>query len=311
MMTRLGRSDLDIAPICLGGNVFGWTADRETSFAILDAFAEGGGDFIDTADQYSAWVDGNPGGVSESTIGAWLADRRPERIVVATKVGKHPEALGLAPHNVRAACEGSLRRLGLETIDLYYAHEDDPSVPLDESVQAFADLQAEGKIRHVALSNFEADRLHAWLETADGLGVPRPVAVQPHYNLIERDAEAALLPAAVEQGLAVVPYYALASGFLTGKYRTAEDLRHGARGPRAAAYAGDTAWRVVAALLDVAAARAAAPATIALAWLQAQPGVAAPIASASRPEQLAALLAARDVQLSADELAMLSAPNAE
>jgi len=305
-MTRLGESDLDVAPLCLGGNVFGWTADRDASFAILDAFVEGGGDFIDTADQYSAWVDGNPGGVSESIIGEWLADRRPAGVVVATKVGKHPDARGLAPVNVRAACEGSLRRLGVEAIDLYYAHEDDPDVAIEEVVDGFAALQRDGLVRHVALSNFEADRVRAWVEAADRLGVARPVVLQPHYNLVHREAERGLLQAALELGMSVVPYYALASGFLTGKYRSSADLERSARGPRAAAYASDAAWRVVEALLDIAASRGVAPATIALAWLQAQPGVAAPIASASRPEQLGALLAASGVELEPAELGRLA-----
>ncbi|MFJ6114590.1 aldo/keto reductase [Agrococcus sediminis] len=303
---QLGTSDLRVRPLCFGGNVFGWTADRDTSFEILDGFVEGGGDFIDTADQYSVWVDGNGGGESETIIGEWLADRRPEGLTVATKVGKHPDSAGLAPDTVVSACEGSLRRLGVEAIDLYYAHEDDPSVAMEESVRAFGALQAAGKIRHVGLSNFAPERLRAWVEAADALSLPRPVVLQPHYNLVERSAEQELLPAARDAGMSTVPYYSLASGFLTGKYRTPADLETGARGPRAGAYATDAGWRVVEALVDIAEARAVEPATVALAWLRTREGVAAPIASASRPAQLPALLASIGFELAAADVERLT-----
>lgn len=306
-MTRIGMSGPDVFPLCLGGNVFGWTADRDASFAILDAFADGGGTFIDTADQYSVWAQGNPGGVSETIIGDWLADRRPEGIVIATKVGKHPDMLGLAPDTVRRACEASLQRLGLESIDVYYAHQDDQTVPILETVQAFAELEADGLVRHVGLSNFEAPRMRAWLDAADRLGVARPVVLQPEYNLVERGIEAELLPAAVDAGLTVVPYYSLASGFLTGKYRSVDDRASTARSGRAASYATPENLRAVDALMAIAEQRGVEPATVALAWLRAQPGVVAPIASASTASQVDSLLASGRLELDGSELELLDA----
>lgn len=233
-MTRIGSSDLDVFPLALGGNVFGWTADRDAAFAVLDAFVDGGGDFIDTADSYSAWVPGNEGGESETIIGAWLASRRPQGVVVATKVSQHPAFRGLSAGNVRRAAEASLARLGVDEIDLYYAHFDDESVPLEETVEAFGALVTDGLVRHVAVSNYTADRIRQWIDIADRLGVARPVAVQPHYNLVHRnDVEDTIIPVAEEFGLSLVPYYALASGFLTGKYRSTDAGERGLRGPPA------------------------------------------------------------------------------
>jgi aryl-alcohol dehydrogenase-like predicted oxidoreductase len=308
-MTRIGSSDLDVFGLCLGGNVFGWTADRDESFRILDAFVDGGGTFVDTADGYSAWVPGNFGGESETLIGEWLDARRPADVVVATKVSQHPDFRGLSAPNVRAAAEASLKRLGVETIDLYYAHRDDPSVPLAETVQAFGDLVRDGLVRYTAVSNYSADRIREWVRTADELGVPRPVAVQPHYNLVERGAEADVLPLAQELGLGVAPYYSLASGFLTGKYRSADAATDGGAGsPRAqgaARYATERNLRVVDALERIGAAHGESIATTALAWLRSRPAIVAPIASASHAGQVPDLLEAGRLELTAEEVAEL------
>ncbi len=307
-MTRIGNSDLDVLPLSLGGNVFGWTADRDASFAVLDAFAEGGGDFIDTADSYSAWVEGNSGGESETIIGEWLASRRPQGVVVATKVSQHPEFAGLSGANVRRAAEASLARLGVDAIDLYYAHFDDESVPLEETVAAFGGLVSDGLVRHVAVSNYTAERIREWIDIATRLGVALPVAVQPHYNLVHRNVvEETIIPVAEEFGLGLVPYYSLASGFLTGKYRTTD--ASGQSSPRAAGaakYATDAGLRVIDALEEVGAAHGASIAATALAWLRAQPTVVAPIASASRADQVPDLLAGARLDLGADEVALLN-----
>ncbi|MCR2763633.1 aldo/keto reductase [Microbacterium sp. zg.B48] len=307
-MTRIGNSSLDILPLSLGGNVFGWTADRDASFAILDAFAAGGGDFIDTADSYSAWVPGNSGGDSERIIGAWLASRRPADIVVATKVSKHPDFPGLSAQNVRAAAEASLQRLGVDTIDLYYAHYDDPSVPLEETVAAFGRLVTDGLVRYTAVSNFSADRIREWIGIAEATGSAVPVAVQPHYNLVHRNTvEESIVPVAEEFGLGLVPYSALASGFLTGKYRSTDAA--GQASPRArgaAKYATAQGLQILDTLESVGTAHGVSISATALAWLRVQPTVVAPIASASRVEQVADLLDGARVELSADEIAELT-----
>lgn len=306
-MTRLGRSDLDILPLSLGGNVFGWTADRDTSFAVLDAFHAGGGNFIDTADGYSAWVPGNSGGESETLIGEWLASRKPSNVVVATKVSTHPDFRGLSAANVRAAAEASLQRLGVDTIDLYYAHFDDAENPLEETVAAFGDLVSDGLVRHVAVSNYTAERIREWVSLAEASGVALPVAIQPHYNLVHRtDVERDIVPVAEQYGMSLVPYFALASGFLTGKYRTADATGDSPRAEGAAKLATPAGLALIDALEEVGDAHGASIATTALAWLRAQPAVAAPIASASKVEQVADLLASAHLELSADELAHLS-----
>jgi aryl-alcohol dehydrogenase (NADP+) len=305
-MTRIGSSDLDVFPLNLGGNVFGWTADRDESFRILDAFVAGGGDFIDTADSYSAWIDGNSGGESETIIGEWLASRKPSGVTVATKVSQHPQFRGLAAANVRAAAEASLTRLGAERIDLYYAHFDDETVPLEETVAAFGALVQDGLVRHTALSNYSADRIREWIAIARDLGVAEPVAVQPHYSIVERGIEQDVLPVAEEFGLGVIPYFSLAKGFLTGKYRSTE--ADGAGSPRAAAasaYATEKNLRVVDALERIGGAHGASIATAALAWLRSRPAVAAPLASASRVDQVADLVAAGRLELTAEEVAEL------
>lgn len=306
-MTRIGTSDLDVLPLALGGNVFGWTADRDASFAVLDAFVDGGGDFIDTADSYSSWVPGNEGGESETIVGEWLASRKPSGVVVATKVSQHPQFRGLAASNVRRAAEASLARLGVEEIDLYYAHFDDESVPLEETVGAFGQLVEDGLVRHVAVSNYSAERVREWVEIAHRIDTALPVAVQPHYNLVHRnDVEDTIIPVAEEFELGLIPYYSLASGFLTGKYRSTD--AEGQSSPRAqgaAKYATPAGLRIIDALEEIGHAHGASVAATSLAWLRARPTVVAPIASARSIEQVPDLLAGARLELSADEVQTL------
>lgn len=307
-MTRIGTSDLSVFPLSLGGNVFGWTADRDTSFAVLDAFVAGGGDFVDTADGYSAWVPGNSGGESETIIGEWLASRNPQNVVVATKVSQHPDFMGLAGENVRKAAEASLARLGVDSIDLYYAHFDDESVPLEETVTAFGQLVTDGLVRNVAVSNYTAARIREWIEIADRIGTARPVAVQPHYNLVHRNTvEETIIPVAEEFDLGLVPYYSLASGFLTGKYRSTDAAgQDSPRAQGAAKYATDAGLRIIDALEEIGDAHGASIAATSLAWLRAQPTVVAPIASARTVQQVPDLLHGARLELSTDEVQHLS-----
>jgi aryl-alcohol dehydrogenase-like predicted oxidoreductase len=312
-MNRIGRTDLDVFPLCLGGNVFGWTADEVASFAVLDAYVDAGGNFIDTADSYSEWADGNIGGESETIIGRWLARRRGTRdsLVIATKVGQAPGREGLAPANIRTAADASLARLGVESIDLYFAHEDDPATPLDQTIAAFDDLVRAGKVRYVAASNYTAPRLAEALATAERAGHAPYVALQVHYSLVHRDEFETDLAAVCEaHSAACVAYSALADGFLTGKYRPGHGLPQSERAEDAAAYLTDAGVRVLDAVDAVAARRTAPVAAIALAWLMAQPTVAAAIASARTPEQLAELLQSVHVHLSRDDLALLDAASA-
>jgi aryl-alcohol dehydrogenase-like predicted oxidoreductase len=311
-MTVIGSSDLDVFPLGLGGNTFGWTSDKETSFAVLDAYLAGGGNFVDTADSYSAWVPGHTGGESETIIGEWLAARgNRDSVIVATKVSRHPQFRGLSRSNVLAAADASLIRLGTDYIDLYYAHYDDPDVPVAEAAGAFSELQQAGKIRHVGLSNFTAPRLHEWFTVTAAEGFAPPVALQPLYNLVERASyESSLEPVVAETGLGVLPYSGLASGFLAGKYRSASDQAGNARQPGAAKYLTPSGLAVLAALDAIAAARRVTQATVALAWLRTRPQVAAPLASARTVEQLPALLAAATLELTADEIAALDKASA-
>jgi aryl-alcohol dehydrogenase-like predicted oxidoreductase len=306
-MTRIGRSDLDVLPLSLGGNVFGWTADRDATFAILDAFHAGGGNFIDTADSYSAWVPGNSGGESETLIGEWLASRQPENVVVATKVSQHPDFSGLSAANVRAAAEASLTRLGVDAIDLYYAHFDDADTPLEETVAAFGDLVSDGLVRYVAVSNYSADRIRSWIELAQAGGSDLPIAIQPHYNLVHRnDVEETIVPVAEEFDLSLVPYYGLASGFLTGKYRSTDAADQSSpRAQGAAKFATAHGLRIIDTLEQIGTAHGASIAATALAWLRAQPTVVAPIASASRVDQVADLLTSARIDLTSEEIAAL------
>jgi aryl-alcohol dehydrogenase-like predicted oxidoreductase len=309
-MARIGNSELTVHPLSLGGNVFGWTADEATSFAVLDAFAAGGGDFIDTADVYSAWIDGNSGGESETVIGHWLARRgRRDDVVIATKVGGHPDFKGLKAETIKNAAEASLRRLGTDHIDLYYSHFDDPDTPVEEIVTALDALVKEGKVRAVGASNISPERLAASLDFAEREGLTRYEILQPHYNLVEREHyEGPLADLVAARGLSAAPYFGLAAGFLTGKYRPGGAPVGSAREGKAAAYlAQERGPRVLAALDEVASAHGAEVASVALAWLRAQPTVVAPIASARTPEQLPALLASATLDLTGAEVAALSA----
>ncbi|MFI8850835.1 aldo/keto reductase [Streptomyces sp. NPDC053499] len=306
---------LSVSPLVLGGNVFGWTADTPTSFAVLDAYTDGGGNTIDTADAYSAWVEGNKGGESETVIGEWLAARGSsvrDNVVIATKVARHPDHMGLAPATIKAACEDSLRRLRTDRIDLYYTHFDDESVEVSDIIGTLDELVKEGKVREIAASNIAPTRLAESLAFSDREGLARYVALQPHYNLVSRDTyEGELAALAQRESLAVLPYYALASGFLTGKYRPGEAAPEGARTGKAAQYlATERGQRVLAALTTVANAHQCAEATVALAWLAAQPTVAAPIASARTVDQLPALMAVADLRLTTEELRLLTEASA-
>jgi aryl-alcohol dehydrogenase-like predicted oxidoreductase len=300
-------SELDVFPLALGGNTFGWTSDESTSRDVLDAYVGAGGNFLDTADGYSAWVPGNSGGESETIIGGWLAARgNRDRVVVATKVSQHPQFRGLAASNVAAAADASLKRLGTDYIDLYYAHYDDANTPLEETAGAFDALVKAGKVRMIGVSNYTADRVREWFAVARANGFALPVAIQPHYNLVSRVRyEREIAPVAAAEHLAVVPYYGLASGFLTGKYKTAADLDVSPRGGSAAGYLNADGLAVVNVLEDVAAGHGVAPATVALAWLRGRPDVAAPIASARTVEQLPALVASATLDLTADEVRAL------
>ncbi|MFJ4329232.1 MULTISPECIES: aldo/keto reductase [unclassified Streptomyces] len=311
-LRKLGSSDLDVFPLALGGNVFGWTADRDTSFAVLDAYTAAGGNFVDTADVYSAWVDGNSGGESETVLGQWLAARgNRDDVVLATKVSQHPEYPGLSAANIKAAADASLRRLGTDHIDLYYTHYDKPEVPVEEIIGALDELVKAGKVRHIAASNISAERLAESLEFSDREGLARYVALQPHYNLVSRDTyEGELRDLAEQAGLAAVPYYALAAGFLTGKYRPGADVDSPRAGGAAKHLETERGRRVLAALDEVAAAHDAPVATVALAWLAAQRTVAAPIASARTVEQLPDLLGVAELSLTEDEVARLTRASA-
>ncbi|WP_426365015.1 aldo/keto reductase [Streptomyces sp. E-08] len=308
----LGSSDLHVFPVALGGNVFGWTADEAQSFAVLDAYAAAGGNFVDSADVYSAWAEGNEGGESETVIGRWLASRgNRSDIVVATKVGAHPHFKGLSATTIKAAAEESLRRLGTDHIDLYYTHFDDESVPVEEIVTALDQLVKDGKVRAVAASNISPERLRASLDFAEAEGLARYVALQPHYNLVSRDTyEGPLLETVERAGLSAVPYYGLAAGFLTGKYRPGATV-DSVRASGAAGHLDTERGRAVLSALDtVAEAHGAELATVALAWLAARPTVAAPIASARTVEQLPALVAAAGLTLTETELTLLNEASA-
>ncbi|MFE5191000.1 aldo/keto reductase [Streptomyces sp. NPDC056628] len=307
-LRKLGSSSLEVFPLCLGGNVFGWTADEANSFAVLDAYTAAGGNFIDTADSYSAWVEGNVGGESETVIGNWLRARgNRDDVVIATKVGQHPDFRGLKAATIKAAADASLRRLGTDRIDLYYTHFDEPEVPVEEIIGALDELVKAGKVRHIGASNISAERLAASLAFSDREGLARYVALQPHYNLVSRDTyEGPLQDLAERENLAAVPYYALAAGFLTGKYRPGAAV-DSPRAQGAGQYAEtERGRRVLAALDEVAAAHGVPVATVALAWLLSRPTVVAPIASARTTEQLPALLGVAELTLTDDELRRLT-----
>jgi aryl-alcohol dehydrogenase-like predicted oxidoreductase len=311
-MTKLGVTDLDVFPLCLGGNVFGWTADERQSFDVLDRFASAGGNFLDTADVYSRWVPGNSGGESETIIGRWLAGRgNRDRVVLATKGSRLPPNEGLTDRAVHGAVEASLRRLGVDHVDLYYAHFDDEETPVEETVAAYDDLVRSGKIRYVAVSNMSAQRISDSLAFADREGLARYVAIQPYYNLVERGRfEGELSALAERERLATVPYYALAMGFLTGKYRPGGSAVDSPRAPGAAKYLDERGIRILGVLDEVSKAHDTTVAAVALAWLAAQPTVVAPIASARTVEQLAGLLPVGELRLTGAELAALDKASA-
>jgi aryl-alcohol dehydrogenase-like predicted oxidoreductase len=318
---RIGRSEIEIAPLALGGNVFGWTADEQDSFAILDAFVDAGGNMIDTADVYSAWVPGHQGGESETLIGRWLKKNpgKRDKVVIATKVGFLGGAVvdgeymaALEPKALRSACEASLGRLGVDTIDLYYQHKDNEEVPLADSLGAMDELRKAGKIHEVGLSQFTAPRLQQAMDTAAENNLLMPCCLQTWYNLVEREKlEGELRDTALRNGLGIFPFYSLANGFLSGKYRNKDDLEKSPRGLRNVEYLGGRGQRVLDALDLVSAESGAALATIALAWTMAQPGITAALASATNLDQLAELTAAMHLSLTEAQLARLDAASTE
>jgi aryl-alcohol dehydrogenase-like predicted oxidoreductase len=312
---QIGTSDIRIAPIMLGGNVFGWTADEPTSFAVLDAFVAAGFNAIDTADVYSLWVPGHKGGESEAVLGNWMAARKNRsRIVLATKVGMLPIGgkPGLSAAQITEAAEASLRRLRTDYIDIYFAHRDHEDTPLEESLEAFARLVRAGKVRLIGASNYSAPRLSEALKTAQAQGIPRYEILQPLYNLYDRAAfEDELAELCVREKVGVVPYYGLAAGYLTGKYRTQDDAAKSPRGEGIVKkYLNPRGERILSALDAVAARLSATPAQVALAWLMAQPAVTAPIASASAPAQVEDLAAAATLKLDAAAKSLLAEASA-
>ena len=310
---RLGATDMETVPLVLGGNVFGWTADRTASFAILDAFVARGGTMIDTADVYSAWVPGHSGGESETMIGEWLKrSGKRDDVIIATKVGMLPGEGGdkLAPARIAAACDASLKRLGTDRIDVYFAHQDDDGVPQEDVLAAFGQLIDAGKVGVIGASNFHAARLKSALDLARDGALPHYRVLQPEYNLVSRKKfEGELQDLCVEHNIAVTPYYGLASGFLTGKYRSKDDLGKSVRGGRMGELL-DTRMAVLETMDAIAAETGATLAQIALAWLAAQPGVTAPIASATSVEQLNDIMGAIDLELSSDQIDRLTAAGA-
>ena len=315
MYRPLGASSLQVGPLAFGGNVFGWTADEQQSFLLLDAFVDSGLNLIDTADSYSRWVPGHAGGESEAVIGRWLAARGPamrHRVIIATKVGVEmaPGEQGLSREYILRAVDRSLARLQTDYIDLYQAHRDDPTTPLEETLGAFAALVRAGKVRHIGASNFTAERMAAALRSSDANGLPRYVSLQPQYNLYERALfEGELGPLCTREQLGVLPYFALASGFLTGKYRSAADAAKSPRGTRATEMLNPRGLRILAALDTVASEAGATPAQVALAWLLAR-GATAPIASATSVSQLQELIGATTLQLNQTQLVALDLASA-
>jgi len=310
MNRRLGSTDLKIAPLVLGGNVFGWTADKAASFAVLDAFVAGGGTMIDTADMYSSWVDGHEGGESETMIGDWLrTSGRRDHVLIATKVGMLPGEGGekLQPARIAAAAEASLKRLGTDRIDLYYAHQDDDTVPQEAVLEAFGKLVDAGKVRVIGASNFHAARLKSAVDAAKASDLPRYHVLQPEYNLVSRDKfEGELQDYCVTENIGVLPYYGLASGFLTGKYRTPDDLGASVRGGGIRDLLEGRGKAVLEAMDAVVSDTGASHAQVALAWLLAQPGITAPIASATSARQIEDLLPAMTLELSDEQLSALT-----
>src|SRR6202453_1847723 len=315
MKTRkLGGSGLEVSPICLGGNVFGWTADEPTSFNILDEFVDAGFNFIDTADVYSRWVPGHKGGESETVLGNWFKrSGNRKKVILATKAGIEiaPGKKGLSKAYILSEVEESLQRLQTDYIDLYQSHVDDPSVPLEETLGAYDQLIQQGKVRAIGASNYSAERLAEALKVSKQHGLPRYECLQPHYNLYERAGyEKELEPVCLKEGIGVIPYFALASGFLTGKYRSENDLAKGPRGQMVKKYLDERGFRILAALDEVAAKLHTTPGKVAIAWLIAGPTITAPIASATSVEQLKDLVDAAKLQLDSAAIATLDEASA-
>ncbi len=310
---KLGRSDITVPPVIFGCNVFGWTVDKAESFRLLDTLVDAGLNAFDTADVYSAWVAGNQGGESETIIGEWLKARgRRSDVLILTKAGMEMpgKGKGLSAAYLAKAVDDSLRRLGTDTIDLYQAHRDDGVTPHEETLGAFQRMIAAGKVRAIGASNYSAARFKEALQASATHQLPRYETMQPHYNLLERGIETDLLPLCAAEGVGVIPYYALASGFLTGKYRAEADLGKSPRGRGTAKYMDARGSRALAALDSVAARYGATPAQVALAWFKGRPGLAAPIASATTPDQVAELARAASLYLDAEAVAKLDAATA-
>ena len=304
-MIKLANTDLTIYPLCLGGNVFGYSADKENSEAVLSFYADNGGNFIDTADMYSQWAPGHIGGESETIIGNWMKKRgNRSQMIIATKVGKLDTKPGLSPSNIISACEDSLKRLGSDYIDIYYSHQDDLDTPIEQTLGAYDSLIRSGKVRYIAASNFTPERLQESLDISKELNLASYIASQDQYNLMDRDYENSLMPTLKSNGLSQIPFYGLARGFLTGKYRkgkTVESIR--ANGVNTS-YANDRGWAMIDKLDQIAKDKNTSVAAVALAWLRAQETVSAPIASATKLEQIKEIMPI--VELSSDELQTLT-----
>ena len=311
---KLGNSGLEVAPLAFGGNVFGWTVDEPTSFALLDAFVDAGFNLIDTADMYSTWVKGHKGGESETILGKWLKrSGNRTKVLIASKVGKEmgPNLQGLSKSYIMQAVEASLQRLQTDYIDLYQSHADDPETPLEETLEAYDQLIKQGKVRAIGASNYSAERLAQSLEASEQNGYPRYESLQPLFNLYDRaDYEKELEPLCREKGLGVISFFSLASGFLTGKYRSQDDLSNRARGNFVKKYLNERGFRIIEALDNVAQAHNMTPAQVALAWLISHPSITAPIASATNLEQLNELIEATTVKLSPSGIDLLNQASA-
>jgi aryl-alcohol dehydrogenase-like predicted oxidoreductase len=304
-MIKLANTDLTVYPLCLGGNVFGYSADKQNSEAVLSFYADNGGNFIDTADMYSQWAPGHIGGESETIIGNWMAKRgNRQKIIIATKVAKLNTRPGLKAANIRAACDESLKRLRSDYIDLYYAHQDDLGTPIEESLRAFDELIKAGKVRYVAASNFTPARLQESLDISKANGISSYIASQDQYNLMDREYEKTLMPTLKANGLAQIPFYGLARGFLTGKYRPGVRVESVRATGVANSYASDRGWKMLEKLDQIAREKNCSVAAVSLAWLRAQPTVATPIASATKIEQIKEIMSI--IELSSQELQTLT-----
>jgi aryl-alcohol dehydrogenase-like predicted oxidoreductase len=312
---RLGNSDLQVAPLAFGGNVFGWTVAEKTGFELLDAFVSNGFNLVDTADVYPKWVPGNQGGESETMIGNWLRQSgRRHEIVIATKVGVEmaPDRKGLSKEHILRSAEESLQRLQTDYIDLYQSHRDDPSAPLEETLEAYDQLIEEGKVRAIGASNYSAARIEEALQVSNRLGLPRYESLQPLYNLYDRAVyEDELEPLCEREHIGVIPYYSLAAGFLSGKYRSEADLAQSARGDSVKKYLNERGFGILHALDEVAAKYASTPARVALAWLIARPSITAAIASATSLDQLDDLFEATRLRLDQESIELLNRASAE